>query len=198
MTIILLLGLLVGLIMLGAPIGFALAFVPTGYIIATGEVPWTMVPYTMYEALSFASLAAIPFFMLTGELMTSATITDHLIEFSRALVGRARGGLAQVNIVVSMFFAGLNGSVIADTATIGSILIPAMKRAGYSSAFSAAITSVSATIGGIIPPVRRDDYPCNSGLSARRRRFCSWCRSRPSCGPYPHADYCDHRQAKEL
>jgi len=152
MTIILLLGLLVGLIMLGAPIGFALAFVPTGYIIATGEVPWTMVPYTMYEALSFASLAAIPFFMLTGELMTSATITDHLIEFSRALVGRARGGLAQVNIVVSMFFAGLNGSVIADTATIGSILIPAMKRAGYSSAFSAAITSVSATIGGIIPP----------------------------------------------
>ena len=152
MTIILLLGLLVGLIMLGAPIGFALAIVPTGYIIATEEVPWTMVPYTMYEALSFASLAAIPFFMLTGELMTSATITDHLIEFGRALVGWARGGLAQVNIVVSMFFAGLNGSVIADTATIGSILIPAMKRAGYSSAFSAAITSVIATIGGIIPP----------------------------------------------
>ena len=90
--------------------------------------------------------------MLTGELMTSATITDRLIELSRALVGRARGGLAQVNIVVSMFFAGMNGSVVADTATVGSILIPAMKRAGYSAAFSAAVTSVSATIGGIIPP----------------------------------------------
>ena len=138
--------------LLGAPIGFVLVLIPTAYIIITGEVPWTMIPYNMYESLAHPPLIAIPFFMLTGELMTSATITDRLIELSRALVGRARGGLAQVNIVVSMFFAGMNGSVVADTATVGSILIPAMKRAGYSAAFSAAITSVSATIGGIIPP----------------------------------------------
>ena len=152
MASLLLLSLLVIFVLLGAPIGFVLVLIPTAYIVVTGEVPWTMIPYNMYEALAHPPLIAIPFFMLTGELMTSATITDRLIELSRALVGRARGGLAQVNIVVSMFFAGMNGSVVADTATVGSILIPAMKRAGYSAAFSAAITSVSATIGGIIPP----------------------------------------------
>ena len=152
MASIILLVLLVVFVLLGAPIGFVLVLIPTTFIIITGEVPWTMIPYNMYESLAHPPLIAIPFFMLTGELMTSATITDRLIEFSRALVGRARGGLAQVNIVVSMFFAGMNGSVVADTATVGSILIPAMKRAGYSAAFSAAITSVSATIGGIIPP----------------------------------------------
>lgn len=152
MASVILLTLLVVFVLLGAPIGFVLVLIPTAYIIITGEVPWTMIPYNMYESLAHPPLIAIPFFMLTGELMTSATITDRLIELSRALVGRARGGLAQVNIVVSMFFAGMNGSVVADTATVGSILIPAMKRAGYSAAFSAAITSVSATIGGIIPP----------------------------------------------
>lgn len=152
MASIILLTLLVVFVLLGAPIGFVLVLIPTAYIVITGEVPWTMIPYNMYESLAHPPLIAIPFFMLTGELMTSATITDRLIELSRALVGRARGGLAQVNIVVSMFFAGMNGSVVADTATVGSILIPAMKRAGYSAAFSAAITSVSATIGGIIPP----------------------------------------------
>lgn len=152
MASILLLTLLIVFVLLGAPIGFVLVLIPTAYIVVTGEVPWTMIPYNMYESLAHPPLIAIPFFMLTGELMTSATITDRLIDLSRALVGRARGGLAQVNIVVSMFFAGMNGSVVADTATVGSILIPAMKRAGYSSAFSAAITAVSATIGGIIPP----------------------------------------------
>ena len=152
MASVLLLSLLVIFVLLGAPIGFVLVLIPTAYIVITGDVPWTMIPYNMYESLAHPPLIAIPFFMLTGELMTSATITDRLIELSRALVGRARGGLAQVNIVVSMFFAGMNGSVVADTATVGSILIPAMKRAGYSAAFSAAITSVSATIGGIIPP----------------------------------------------
>ena len=90
--------------------------------------------------------------MLTGELMTSATITDRLVELSRKVMGRVQGGLAQVNILVSMFFAGMNGSVVADTATVGSLLIPAMKRAGYSASFAAAITAVSGTIGGIIPP----------------------------------------------
>jgi len=84
--------------------------------------------------------------------MTSATITDRLVALSRALIGRLRGGLAQVNVLVSMFFAGMNGSVVADTATVGALVLPAMKRAGYPPAFSAAVTGVSSTIGGIIPP----------------------------------------------
>lgn len=152
MDSIILLSLLVVLILLGAPVGFTLLLLPTGYILITGAEPLNLIPNQMFEAINSLPLTAIPFFMLTGELMTSATITDRLVEFSGRIIGRVRGSLAQVNVLVSMFFAGMNGSVVADTATVGSLLIPAMKRAGYPSAFSAGITAVSATIGGIIPP----------------------------------------------
>ena len=111
-----------------------------------------LIPSQMFNAIDSVPLTAIAFFMLTGELMTSATITDRLVALSRALIGRLRGGLAQVNVLVSMFFAGMNGSVVADTATVGALVLPAMKRAGYPPAFSAAVTGVSSTIGGIIPP----------------------------------------------
>ncbi len=152
MESIILLALLVVLILLGAPIGFTLILLPTVYIFITDSVPLNLIPNQMFEAINSLPLTAIPFFMLTGELMTSATITDRLVEFSRRIIGRMRGSMAQVNVLVSMFFAGMNGSVVADTATVGSLLIPAMKRAGYPAAFSAGITAVSATIGGIIPP----------------------------------------------
>jgi len=111
-----------------------------------------LIPSQMFSAIDAVPLTAIPFFMLTGELMTSATITDRLVELSRRIIGRMRGSMAQANVLVSMFFAGMNGSVVADTATVGSLLVPAMKRAGYPAAFAAAITAVSSTIGGIIPP----------------------------------------------
>ncbi len=152
MDSIILLCLLVVLILLGAPIGFTLILLPTVYILVTGAAPLILIPGQMFSAIDFVPLTAIPFFMLTGELMTSATITDRLVEFSRRIIGRMRGSMAQVNVLVSMFFAGMNGSVVADTATVGSLMIPAMKRAGYPSAFSAGITAVSSTIGGIIPP----------------------------------------------
>jgi len=152
MDSIILLTLLVVLILLGAPVGFTLILLPTGYILLTGAEPLNLIPNQMFEAINSLPLTAIPFFMLTGELMTSATITDRLVEFSSRIIGRMRGSMAQVNVLVSMFFAGMNGSVVADTATVGSLLIPAMKRAGYPAAFSAGITAVSATIGGIIPP----------------------------------------------
>ncbi|MGE3628128.1 MAG: TRAP transporter large permease, partial [Hyphomicrobiales bacterium] len=140
------------LILLGAPIGLTLAVLPIGYILFTQELPLSVVPYQMYEALDRAPLLAIPLFLLTGELMNTSQMTDRLLALSRELVGRIRGGLAQVNIVISMLFAGMNGSAVADTATVGAILIPAMKKAGYSAAFSAAVTAISSTIGGIIPP----------------------------------------------
>lgn len=152
MESIILLSLLVVLILLGSPIGFTLILLPTVYLLITDAAPLTLIPFKMFDAIDSIPLTAIPFFMLTGELMASATITDRLIELSRRLIGRMRGSLAQVNVLVSMFFAGINGSVVADTATVGSLLIPAMKRAGYPSAFAAAITAVSGTIGGIIPP----------------------------------------------
>ncbi|MEM7224561.1 MAG: TRAP transporter large permease [Pseudomonadota bacterium] len=143
---------LVLLIMLGAPVGFTLILIPVVYILITDAAPMILIPSQMFSAIDSVPLTAIPFFMLTGELMTSATITDRLVELSQRLIGRMRGSLAQANVLVSMFFAGMNGSVVADTATVGSLLVPAMKRAGYPSAFAAAITAVSSTIGGIIPP----------------------------------------------
>ena len=152
MESIVLLTLLVVLILLGSPIGFTLILLPTVYVLMTDAAPLTLIPFKMFDAIDSIPLTAIPFFMLTGELMTSATITDRLVELSRRMIGRMRGSLAQVNVLVSMFFAGMNGSVVADAATVGSLLIPAMKRAGYPAAFAAAITAVSGTIGGIIPP----------------------------------------------
>lgn len=144
--------ILVVLIMLGAPVGFTMILIPVVYILITDAAPMILIPSQMFSAIDSVPLTAIPFFMLTGELMTSATITDRLVELSRRLIGRMRGSMAQANVLVSMFFAGMNGSVVADTATVGSLLIPAMKRAGYPPAFAAAITAVSSTIGGIIPP----------------------------------------------
>lgn len=152
MESIILLAILVTCILMGAPIGFALILLPTVYILLTDAAPLILIPSQMFNAIDAVPLTAIPFFMLTGELMTSATITDRLVELSRQMIGRMRGSMAQANVLVSMFFAGMNGSVVADTATVGSLMIPAMKRAGYPAAFSAGITAVSSTIGGIIPP----------------------------------------------
>ena len=152
MVSIFLLVLLLFLILCGAPIGFTLILIPFFYILVTDAVPLVLIPSQMFNAIDSVPLTAIAFFMLTGELMTSATITDRLVALSRALIGRMRGGLAQVNVLVSMFFAGMNGSVVADTATVGALVLPAMKKAGYPPAFSAAVTGVSSTIGGIIPP----------------------------------------------
>jgi len=152
MESLILLGLLLVFILLGAPVGFTMILLPTIYILITDAAPLVLIPGQMFSAIDSVPLTAIPFFMLTGELMTSATITDRLVELSQRIIGRLRGSLAQANVLVSLFFAGMNGSVVADTATVGSLVIPAMNRAGYPRAFSAAITAVSSTIGGIIPP----------------------------------------------
>ncbi|MEM7059449.1 MAG: TRAP transporter large permease [Pseudomonadota bacterium] len=152
MESIALLLILVLLILLGAPVGFTLILIPVVYILITDAAPMILIPSQMFSAIDSVPLTAIPFFMLTGELMTSATITDRLVTLSQRIIGRMRGSLAQANVLVSMFFAGMNGSVVADTATVGSLLVPAMKKAGYPPAFAAAITAVSSTIGGIIPP----------------------------------------------
>jgi tripartite ATP-independent transporter DctM subunit len=152
MESIILLVILVLLILMGAPVGFTLILIPVVYILITDAAPLILIPSQMFSAIDAVPLTAIPFFMLTGELMTSATITDRLVELSQRIIGRMRGSMAQANILVSMFFAGMNGSVVADTATVGSLMIPGMKKAGYPPAFAAAVTAVSSTIGGILPP----------------------------------------------
>lgn len=152
MTAFLFLIALVFLILLGMPIGFAMALLPTLYIAITDIVPLTAVPYQMYSALDKFPLVAVPLFLLAGELMNLGAVTDRILNLSREVIGRVRGGLAQITILMSMLFASLNGSAVASTATIGGIMIPAMKKAGYSGSFAASITAVSSTIGGIIPP----------------------------------------------
>lgn len=152
MESVLLLVILVVMIMLGAPVGFVMILIPVVYILITDAAPMILIPSQMFQAIDSVPLTAIPFFMLTGELMTSATITDRLVDLSQRIIGRMRGSMAQANVLVSMFFAGMNGSVVADTATVGSLLVPGMKKAGYPPEFAAAITAVSSTIGGIIPP----------------------------------------------
>ncbi|MEL7218077.1 MAG: TRAP transporter large permease [Pseudomonadota bacterium] len=152
MESVVLLIILVVMIMLGAPVGFVMILIPVVYILITDAAPMILIPSQMFQAIDSVPLTAIPFFMLTGELMTSATITDRLVNLSQKIIGRMRGSMAQANVLVSMFFAGMNGSVVADTATVGSLLVPGMKKAGYPPEFAAAITAVSSTIGGIIPP----------------------------------------------
>lgn len=105
-----------------------------------------------FDGLDVFSLMAIPFFVLAGLLMNQAGLTDRLLGLCRALVGRLRGGLGYVNIVASILFAGVNGSAAADSSALGSILIPAMAREGYSRAYAAGLTAGSSLIGPIIPP----------------------------------------------
>jgi len=106
----------------------------------------------MFTGVDSFPFMAIPFFILAGDLMNAAKITDKLVAFADLIVGRLRGGLAHVNIVTNMFFAGVSGSAVADCSAIGSFLIPMMKEKGFDSDFSAAVTSSASVMGPIIPP----------------------------------------------
>ncbi|MEL6582713.1 MAG: TRAP transporter large permease [Pseudomonadota bacterium] len=112
----------------------------------------TLLYRNVYNGMDSTPLMAIPFFMLAGEMMNRGGITNRLVEFSQSLIGHFRGGLAHVNVLSSMLFAGMSGSAVADTSALGSMLIPAMEKQGYTRKFAAAITAASSVIGPIIPP----------------------------------------------
>ena len=136
----------------GIPIAFVLGASSLYYFVFLGNMPLSMIGQKMYSGIDNYVLLAIPFFILAGELMNRSKITDALISFSNILVGRIPGALAQVNIVASVFFAGITGSGVADTAALGSILIPAMEKEGYTAEYATAVTCASSVIGPIIPP----------------------------------------------
>jgi len=147
--------LIVGLaffIVISVPIGFSIALSSLLVLIPAETLSSWLLVQRMYAGLNSFPLLAIPLFLLAGLLMNSTGVTDKLIQLSYTLVGSIKGGLAHVNVVVSMFFAGISGSSTADTAGIGSILIPAMVKKGYSKEFSVAVTAASSTMGVIIPP----------------------------------------------
>lgn len=141
------------LLLIGLPVFFCLLVAPGVLLWLSGqERDITLLYRNLYNGMDSFPLMAIPFFMLAGELMNRGGITMRLVEFSQALMGHLRGGLAHVNVLSSMLFAGLSGSAVADTSALGSMLIPAMEKQGYTTRFAAAITAASSVIGPIIPP----------------------------------------------
>ncbi|MEZ5732517.1 MAG: TRAP transporter large permease [Paracoccaceae bacterium] len=142
-----------GLMLFGVPIVFALAAAPlAGFLLAEKVFFLKMVPQRMFGGMSQFHIIAIPMFILAGEAMNTGGITQALVRFAKVLVGHVRAGLAQTNILASILFSGISGSAVADSSALGSILIPAMKKEGYPTAFSAAVTAASSVIGPIVPP----------------------------------------------
>ncbi|HBK68498.1 MAG TPA: C4-dicarboxylate ABC transporter permease [Firmicutes bacterium] len=139
------------LLFIYVPLAFALGLSTLAFMLIQGA-PLTIIPQQLYKGADNFVLMALPLFILAGNLMNTGGITKRIVNLSLAIVGHIRGGLALVNVIASMFFAGVSGSAVADTASIGAVLIPSMKEEGYGSSFSAAITACSSTIGIVIPP----------------------------------------------
>jgi len=137
---------------LNAPIAIAIGTAAVAAILVQGDFSLMMVVQRMYAGCDSFFLLAVPLFMFTGVLMEAGGISRRIIDLANALVGWLPGGMAAVAIVSAMFFAGISGSAAADAAAVGSILIPAMKKSGYDSDFSAAVQASGGSIGVIIPP----------------------------------------------
>lgn len=138
---------------IGLPVFFGMLAAPGIVLVLNGQERDLALLYrNVYNGMDSFPLMAVPFFMLAGELMNKGGITTRLVEFAQSMMGHLRGGLAHVNILSSMLFAGLSGSAVADTSALGSMLIPAMEKQGYTRRFAAAITAASSVIGPIIPP----------------------------------------------
>lgn len=150
-AITLLLGSFFTLLVLRLPIAFCLGISAALTALYT-NIPLAILAQGMVRGINSFSLLAIPFFILAGEIMGEGGMSHRLIRFSNSLVGKVRGGLAHVNVLASMFFGGISGSSVADTSSIGSILIPMMKSKGYDDDYSVAVTITGSTQGILIPP----------------------------------------------
>jgi tripartite ATP-independent transporter DctM subunit len=144
--------LLVGLALIGMPIGFTLIAGSMVMIGLTTATPLVVVPLRLFNGTDSFAMVAVPLFILAGSLMNSSGISERLIAFTSSLVGCIRGGLAMTTTIASMFFAEISGSAVAGAAALGSVLVPAMKEKGYPAPFVAAVLSSSSTLAIIIPP----------------------------------------------
>lgn len=140
-----------GMIILGFHISYSMMASAAVTILYLGLSP-TQIINTMVDSVDGFTFLAIPFFILSGDIMAHGGISDRLILLADALVGWMRGGLAMVNIVASIFFGGISGSATADTASLGAILIPMMHKQGYDKEFATAVTMTSSVQGMLIPP----------------------------------------------
>jgi C4-dicarboxylate transporter, DctM subunit len=151
MELAVLFGTFLATLVLGLPVAVALGLSSMAYLLYHG-LPLVVIPQRMYAGLDVFVLLSIPGFILAGNLMNAGGITGRIVRFANALVGWMRGGLGQANIASSLLFGGVSGTAVADAASIGGVMIPGMKRAGYPADFSAAVTAASSTVGPMIPP----------------------------------------------
>jgi C4-dicarboxylate transporter DctM subunit len=152
MASLLLIGLLLGLLAINVPVAIAFGLTVTLFLALLTDVPLTLIPQQMFGGTDSTVLQAVPFFLLAGGLMDKGGISRRLINLANVLVGWVTGGLAMVSVMASMFFAGISGSAAADSAAVGSVMIPAMGRKGYAKDFAAALIACAGTIGTMIPP----------------------------------------------
>jgi tripartite ATP-independent transporter DctM subunit len=152
MTAEILLPILFLLFLIDTPIAIAIGAASIAAIALQGEFPLMMVIQRLFSGVDSFHLLAVPLFMFAGIIMEAGGISRRIVDFAGALVGWLPGGMAAVAIVSAMFFAGISGSAAADTAAVGAIMIPAMKKSGYRSDFAAAVQASGGSIGVIIPP----------------------------------------------
>jgi tripartite ATP-independent transporter DctM subunit len=142
----------VALLLIGVPVAFTLGLIALVYIALETPLPPLVAFQRMFASVDSFPFVAIPFFMLAGNLMGAGGLAQRIIDLARALVGHLRGGLANVTVVSNMIMGGISGSSVADCSALGSILIPAMKKEGYSPKFAGAVNATASTMGIIIPP----------------------------------------------
>ncbi|MFN3460980.1 MAG: TRAP transporter large permease [Oceanibaculum sp.] len=152
MLLTLLFVMVFGMLIMGVPVAVALCGSSLIYILLADRVPDVVVLHRMINGVDSFPLLAIPFFILAGNLMNSAGITNRIFDFAKSCVGWMRGGLGHVNIGASVIFAGMSGAAVADAGGLGTIEIKAMRDAGYDDEFAVGVTAASSTIGPIIPP----------------------------------------------
>ncbi|KXF75106.1 C4-dicarboxylate ABC transporter permease [Paramesorhizobium deserti] len=136
---------------LGVPVAITLGISSAVYLYLA-DIDLTVVSQFMYSGMDSFVLLCIPGFVLAGNLMNNGGITDQIVRFGNALVGHIRGGLGLANVTGSMIFAGISGTAVSETASIGAVMIPAMKKSGYGAGFASALTAAASTVGPIIPP----------------------------------------------
>ncbi len=139
-------------LVVGVPIAYALGLASLLYLLIEQPSLAVVVPQRVFSGMNNYALISLPLFILMGQVMNSSGITARLIDLSMVAVGRLRGGLGLVNVFSSMVFGGISGSSTSDTASIGSVMIPEMRKRNYSASFASGITVASSTMGMIIPP----------------------------------------------
>ena len=137
---------------LGLPLAFTLALTSATYLLGIGGVSLTILPIKLLGGVDSFVLLAIPLFILAGALMESGAISERIVDLAMALVGRVRGGLAMVVVVAEVLFSGISGSTAADVSAISSLLVPSMRRAGYSAGEAVSVVSAASAMGILVPP----------------------------------------------